>query len=136
MSFFLACGVPVSFKLGGIKAPAQRQEWVGWGFGTVSLQVFVPPEKCRKAQVRIQEAFSANGKHVLKVKAFLGCVGLLNHIAEVHVQGRRMLHACWDLVNKTGCQHIWTSNRNHNPLIQLSRTVIRELEGWHSLHES
>ena len=37
---------------------------------------------------------------------------------------------------QTGCQHIWASNKNHNPSIQLSRAVIRELEGWHSQLET
>ena len=39
--FFLSVGIPVSFKLGGIKAPATRQEWVGWGFEVVGVVAWV-----------------------------------------------------------------------------------------------
>ena len=50
--FFLKCGVPVSDKPTGIRAPSQRQCWIGWVFDTVQGSLSVDEAKCTKHRER------------------------------------------------------------------------------------
>ena len=45
VDFFLQAGVPISDKPTGIRAPSQRQTWVGWVFDTVGNTLSVEPKK-------------------------------------------------------------------------------------------
>jgi hypothetical protein len=128
--FLLECGIPVSCKPTGIRVPAQRQEWVGWVFDTHHLFLAVPDAKREKARDRITSVRAANKSNTLHAKAFLGCVGLLNHIADIVPAGRRKLRSSWDIVNATGISLAWARGSKLDPRVSLTPQAHQDLEWW------
>lgn len=130
VEFLLSVGIPVSFKSGGLLPPSMHQTWVGWHFNMAAPRLEVPAEKCKKGRSRIEVSLLKNSQGSLKVKEFLGCVGLLNHIAEICLEGRRKLVKCRETVNASGVQLAWGRGKKVNPVIKLSNAAILELNWW------
>ena len=130
IKYFLKCGMPVSIKPAGLKAPAQIQTWTGWTFNTIQMDITVPPEKISKALSRIEDTFEADSAGRLKVKALAKAIGILNHIAEIFLQGRRWLRGCWTSINETEVQALWATKPWANPSVSLSLEAKEELRWW------
>ena len=92
VAFFGRVGLKVSTKPGGLKAPSQCQTWCGWVFDTTTLRVSATEAKWDKALVRTRCVLDADVRGALMARPLAGAGGILNHLAEVDISLRRLLH--------------------------------------------
>jgi hypothetical protein len=114
-------GVPVSLKQGGIRPPATRQRWCGWIFDTVAGIVTVTQSKVNKALAGIDDVISADATGSLHARKLSSVAGLLSHIGEVFIQGRRRLHSVWAALNAANVYQLWALGSSADPLVVFSR---------------
>ena len=126
--FFISAGVPVSSKPTGIRAPAQRQVWIGWVFDTLQGVVSVTEAKCCKCRSQCIEALELDSRRELSSRFLASAAGLASHIAEIYPQARRRLHPVWADLNAAGVYAMWKQSPSANPPVRLSES------SRHSLH--
>ena len=118
--FLLRCGIPVSAKPGGIRAPARRQTWIGWVFDTVECIITVAPEKADRCRELCAAVLEADQHRTLHSKQLASAVGLASHIAELLPQLRRRLRPLWADFNSSGVYSAWRSSPVADPPVTLS----------------
>ena len=120
VEFFLQCGLPVSLKNSGIKAPTQRQIWTGWLFDMVQMVVTVTLDKCNKCRTLLATIIELDDSRTLQSRTLAEGAGLASHIAEVYPQAQRRLHPIWADLNVAGVYALWQRNPKANPVVSLS----------------
>ena len=129
VAFLLECGVPVSLKDTGIKAPAQREVWTGWVFDTVLMAVTATLDKCAKCCSQLEAILELGDSRKLFSRTLAEGAGLASHIAEVYPQARRRLHPIWADLNSAGVYAMWQRNPKANPALSLSE-LSRQNLAW------
>ena len=129
VEFYLHCGIPISSKASGVKAPAQRLVWTGWVFDTVLMVVTVTAEKCKKCCVLLVEILDLDDSRQLFARTLAEGAGLVSHIAEVYPQAQRRLHPVWADLNASGVYALWQRSPKANPLVCLSE-LSRKNVAW------
>ena len=130
VQFFIDVGVPVSTKPGGLRFPSQVQTWCGWAFDTVRGILGVTDDKIAKAIRLIDAVLAAHTSDTLLARSLSECVGLLSHIGEVFLQGRRRLHALWADLNASGVYALWAKNSSADAAVTLSAASVKNLHWW------
>jgi hypothetical protein len=128
--FLLAAGVPVSPKPAGLKHPSMRQVWVGWVFDTLRNSISVERSKCQEAQRRITQVLLADDQRTLRARQLASAAGLLSHIGEIFLQGRRRLHHVWSDMNRANVYALWSKYPKADPLVSLCEQARMHLEWW------
>ena len=118
--FLLRCGIPISAKPSGIRAPARRQSWIGWVFDTVECIITVPAEKTDRCRELCAAVLEADQHRTLRSKQLASAVGLASHIAELLPQLRRRLHPLWADFNASGVYSAWRASPLADPPVTLS----------------
>jgi len=126
--FFLSLCLKPTTKKSGLKPPKQQQSWIGWLYDAMKTLVKITDEKCLEAIRRIDRDLAEPELHV---KQFMGTTGLLCHIGEVHLSGKRRLHSCWTCINKTEVSQMWRKGKKqYNPRMTLDSAARRDLVWW------
>ena len=128
--FFLDCGLPVSCKASGIRAPPQDQLWVGWGFHTVSDTITAPSDKVLRLSTLISSSLQSLRAGLLSAKELSKVAGLASHVAEVLVQGRARLVSAWRALGAAGVYGLWSLNPHANPLIVENSDLEKDFLYW------
>ena len=128
--FFTSVGIPVSCKAGGIRAPAQKQLWVGWVFDTVRRVLTITQDKCDDCARRWMDVLQTDDRRELKARQLASAAGLSSHIGEVFLQGRRRLHHIWADLNRANVYQIWSESSGADPLIALSEESRFHAAWW------
>ena len=119
-----------STKPSGIRAPATRQVWCGWVFDTVLCIVTITDEKLQRAIVEITLVLDLDARGDLLARQLAQTAGLLSHIGEVFIQGKRRLHHVWAVLNAAGVYQLWARSHQADPIIHLSPECRHHL-GWY-----
>ena len=127
VDFLLSCGIPVSSKPSGVRAPSTTQTWIGWVFDTTRAVVTTSQEKCDKCCAACLAALQADSSRTLRSRLLASAAGRASHLAELLPQARRMLHPIWADLNAAGVYAAWQSGSSADPPVSLSENSRRAL---------
>ena len=110
--------------------PTQVQEWCGWIFDSIKLRVSCTERKWLKGIALVHECLELDTNCNLMARKLAECGGVLNHIGEVDISLRRLLHPVWSDMNNAEVYQLWQRSPHSDVKVVLSDRTRSNLKRW------